>query len=844
MARDLSKYQFMGQAFGKRQLVLAVVKQYVLDRPKASFEDLRRAFPRDCFNGEVVASENEIEEKKSSSRDGSDRFFMGSPLELNDGTTAYVSNQWGKGDMPAFINIAGDYNYKVSLISADEDPLVTLFNRYKNDSPRTEWMQSYRKRHEEFVAKLTDAHAVLDESFLNVYWGAIENGLSSVGQGALSKQEFKNVLPDLEQLTRDTFNDPSPDKYDQLISWLTKKVAEKKLSNRKRAVVNRMFATVSPTQYTIVLNPVVLKKTIKLLNGDEYKLGLTRGKNWAETNRKLTEAITEAVECDDPFLVNTFIWEIPKLLGNIAKKEKTEKNMVNALPGQNIILFGPPGTGKTYSTTQRAVELALGDESDDLSRKEVKKAYAELEAEGRITFATFHQSFSYEDFIEGIKPVIDDDSSDVRYEIAKGVFKEIAGRAEKNYRISQLDPETLESTNYFESLNQAFISHVIGRLQNGPVALTPSVSIVDVGDDCFRYRGDSWLNKHGNKVFFTELETSYKNKVNSRKELKQQDGISALAKQHATYQFQLLEMLREFEKTFNYQRASSTGAESVDLEDYVIVIDEINRGNVSAIFGELITLIESDKRIGMENETKAVLPYSKKLFGIPPNLHILATMNTADKSVEALDSALRRRFTFEECGPDYQLLETYNVLYRLFCANDGLSWNNEQWQAMESMFFTFFGVEAEGKRYQVIYDDQPNLEVLTEDVFDGAFKYSGIDLARLLETINTRLELLLDKDHQIGHSYFLGIEKAVDPFVELQLVFRNKIIPLLEEFFFGQPEKIGMVLGKTFVSERKLNNYVKLCAGFDDDLPSYDEKKLYQISMPETIDGFKAVYEA
>lgn len=176
-------------------------------------------------------------------------------------------------------------------------------------------------------------------------------------------------------------------------------------------------------------------------------------------------------------------------------------------------------------------------------------------------------------------------------------------------------------------------------------------------------------------------------------------------------------------------------------ERYAIFIDEINRGNVSAIFGELITLIEQDKRQGEVNEISVQLPYSKALFSVPANIDIYGTMNTADRSVEALDTALRRRFSFLEMMPDSSLLKDNEV--------------------------------------------------------------EGINLKEVLNTINDRIEILIDRDHTIGHSYFMNIKTTE----ALRLAFKDKIVPLLQEYFYGDYGKIGLVLGDGFVkSHSKSNN--------------------------------------
>jgi hypothetical protein len=180
---------------------------------------------------------------------------------------------------------------------------------------------------------------------------------------------------------------------------------------------------------------------------------------------------------------------------------------------------------------------------------------------------------------------------------------------------------------------------------------------------------------------------------------------------------------------------------------YAIFIDEINRGNVSAIFGELITLIETDKRKGGTNEMRITLPYSKNIFSVPPNLDIYGTMNTADRSVEALDTALRRRFEFKEMMPDLEVIEDKEV--------------------------------------------------------------DGIMLSDVLKKINERIELLIDRDHTIGHSYFINVDSAQ----RLADAFNNNIVPLLQEYFYGDYGKIGLVLGDGFV--KKIKNDSIEFANFD-----------------------------
>ena len=218
--------------------------------------------------------------------------------------------------------------------------------------------------------------------------------------------------------------------------------------------------------------------------------------------------------------------------------------------------------------------------------------------------------------------------------------------------------------------------------------------------------------------------------------------------------------------------------------DYAIFIDEINRGNIANIFGELITLIEDDKRIDTDNYIPAKLPYSNEDFGVPPNLYIIGTMNTADRSVEALDTALRRRFSFIEMNPEPAKLST------------------------------------------------------TE------FKCDGIDLESLLISINSRIEKLLDKDYCIGHSYFMTIKNRKQPLNEIKAIFKNKILPLLQEYFYGDWGKIMLVIGKEFV-EKKKGNIKFLSTDSYDEFEEYDEKPIYNFtnSSKWTLDSFLSIYE-
>ncbi|GGX03976.1 McrB family protein [Aquimarina muelleri] len=227
---------------------------------------------------------------------------------------------------------------------------------------------------------------------------------------------------------------------------------------------------------------------------------------------------------------------------------------------------------------------------------------------------------------------------------------------------------------------------------------------------------------------------------------------------------------------------------------YAIFIDEINRGNVSQIFGELITLIEPDKREGQPNEMFVQLPYSKKEFSVPPNLDIYGTMNTADRSVEALDTALRRRFSFVEMMPRPELLSPSAMYCRLLWKYEKVDWEDTEYKNKEKELFDFFGGELHEKRKGIWKNMKKEKNPSELSYFDG-YKFTEINLQSILETINQRIETLIDRDHIIGHSYFMDIHSLE----ELTFVFKDKVIPLLQEYFYGDYGKIGLVLGKGFV---------------------------------------------
>ena len=416
----------------------------------------------------------------------------------------------------------------------------------------------------------------------------------------------------------------------------------------------------------------------------------------------------------------------------------------------NQILYGPPGTGKTHRVIREAAAIIAGQQMMD--DQEAKTAYDNHSAEGRVKLATFHQSFSYEDFIEGIRPVMEENGSS-RFEVRDGLFKEIATEA----LFACLEHVDSRSQRAFDSHWSALICQL-----GDDEGEDTEVTIRGLGDAkwtlCLTARTNvEATNSITKKKFLCSRAVLAKvwNASYPKTTITSVDSQTAYGKPaHHHVIAAVYNYLQQIEplKT-GFSRPTKANLASIvqsylgegpnsgwqlradqNYPPYVLIIDEINRGNISRIFGELITLIEDDKREGAENALRVTLPSSRELFAVPPNLYILGTMNTADKSLALLDVALRRRFEFEELAPNFNT-----------CG------------------------------------DLPD------------------EMKTVLNRLNERIELRKDRDHRIGHAFFMGV-KDVEVF---NRVFRRKVVPLLQEYFFNDIDGARFVLGEENQSGEK-----------------------------------------
>ena len=473
---------------------------------------------------------------------------------------------------------------------------------------------------------------------------------------------------------------------------------------------------------------------------------------------------------------------------------------------KNLILYGPPGTGKTYSAVLYAVAIIEEKPVEEIRREDyaaVFSRYQQHREDGLVEFTTFHQSYGYEEFIEGIRPVVTSEEEgesrgEIRYEIRDGLFKVFCdkagspvgsakdidlgiGKSPTVWKVSlggtgdnPVRSECLQNGHIrigWDKYGEVLAEETDYSKDGGRVVLNAFYNNMQIGDlvlSCFSSRT---IDAIGVVTGEPEWDDEYPVYKRLRKVKWLAKGISEdivdlnagrIMTLSTVYKLSItvtdtLDILRRINPSLFSSR--------LKVPNRVFIIDEINRGNISKIFGELITLIEPTKRLGAKESQRSALPYSGHKFGIPDNVYIIGTMNTADRSIALIDTALRRRFGFIEMQPDPT---------------------------------TLAGTVVE-----------------------------NIDIAVLLETMNKRITVLHDREHTVGHSYLLPLKD--DPSIEnLARIFKNKIVPLLQEYFYDDYEKIRMVLGDNRKTQElqfiiKKNDVQALFGNSEMDLDDYFE---------------------
>ncbi|GHF97404.1 McrB family protein [Thalassotalea marina] len=810
MPRDFTKYQFNGQVYGKGRLVLAVVKDYV-ERKQPTLSQLQVAFPAEIQGRKgAFCTEADYKDKLKLSDDVMKRFFNKEDEKLTvDGHKLLVSTQWGDGNISKFIEHVKslDIDIEVVSIKLTHDDVIQQFihnNAFK---------QHYQNWSDDTLNSFCTLMLFANEMSLDIFTTKMKTGGAiRIGRKGHDHSTAQEVLATLEPKAETIVYQSG----DYKVSLNSESLADISGSSVVQNFAQRLPITRGaywPSDYvdtSSVENPRIWKvshspSTFKTEELDwlEQNQIITvhenTGNGSASAFKEISEGdvvslsyggkvyqvvrVTSDIQYfDGPYLDNAWMmrtydvikqlespeqykgnpkrwspsfngtsWEVPKKeywmfeqeilkpyfkltlkdLGfdtsQISNPKKTTMLMetMDKSP-RNQILYGPPGTGKTYHTIQAAVKAAepemfsaLGiDESSGTTleqRAELTRLYKELYEAGRIRFVTFHQSYGYEEFVEGLKASSDD--GNISYNVEDGVFKKICKQAQQG--------ENQEH----DQLEWAFSQFKIEIEEDGVSLKTERGKAFTV-----QYHGNKTFRVFPNATIHEDLGRGYPVSIENIRKLYRDANADGIY--NSSYAKAILNHIKEVYKVPDYSEPNHE-----QEKNFVLIIDEINRGNISKIFGELITLIEPSKRFGKNNAEAltVTLPHSEEPFYVPDNLYLIGTMNTADRSLAMMDTALRRRFDFVEMMPKPILLSGKII--------------------------------------------------------------NGIDLEQLLETMNKRIEVLYDREHTLGHAFFMSVTKVLDSkgedeaFIELHQVFKNKIIPLLEEYFFEDWNKIRLVLG-------------------------------------------------
>jgi len=587
----------------------------------------------------------------------------------------------------------------------------------------SKWDQRYR----EFTALLQQTSTFAEsetDDLVKRLWYERDNGIASIRQGVPSLAEYQQSLPLLRELTERIRQQPDEATYQYVGRALQQAKETGQLKRMYWSLRNRVFAAFSPENYTSTVDENAFNKAAEFLN-QHFHLGLVLTGNWLQKNYELKQAIHAQSPNTDPYYVNMAIWHLYELLrerDNEHKQEKVSSNTSTARselskmsPPQhsptNVIYFGPPGTGKTFTLQQKMKEYT----------SHAVPADRDAWLDSRLESLNWMQVITLVLLDLGKR-------AKVRQIIEHKWFQRKALLNGRSSNFSQTAWATLQSFTIPGSTTVAYK----GRREP---------AIFDKTADSEWFLVESQLEQ------VDELLTLYA-------ELKQGPKSAEAIQRFAVVTFHQSYGYEEFIEGIR-ARSDESGNISYPIEPgifmrlcqranadpahrYAIFIDEINRGNISKIFGELISLIEIDKRAGMSNAMSLQLSYSGDHFSVPANVDIIGAMNTADRSLALMDTALRRRFDFIEMMPDLSLL--------------------------------------------------------------SGTKVKSIELEPLLEKLNSRIEALYDREHTLGHAFFMPVKNALDAgdeeaaFKQLKIAFQKKIIPLLQEYFFDDWNKIRLVL--------------------------------------------------
>lgn len=587
------------------------------------------------------------------------------------------------------------------------------------------WLNNYKKYVPNFIeeAKTKVSWQDWDKGvFSEFFERSNDQCVSSLRQGYFTKEEQDriklnwNEIYVLLKIIAENQENPQWEVYKEL-----KTKIRQYTSQDRKAATNRLVASLQPNLISTIVSEGDLGDLINKINTYTTSNISTEG-DWFKRSYNVCNLFQQVLEPENNMDIITYPWQLLEHLreinSSLIEKQKGMESILKLVQAnKNLILTGAPGTGKTYKTAEIAVALIDGSNKLPNKRVDVMNRYKTLINEKQIAFTTFHQSLDYEEFIEGLKPELDDNTKEMTYQVKEGIFKEICERAKEKTSMASLN-DAIEQFKESCSENIVKVKNKSGT----------EFSVTYRGGKTFRVRSDNSEAEEGR---------DFPANIDAIKKMYQGNEAGIYNK---TYVWGILKYLRENYSVTNY---------SVDNTDkkYLLIIDEINRGNISKIFGELITLLEKDKRIGEENEITVTLPYSQETFGVPSNLFIIGTMNTADRSIGHIDYAIRRRFSFLSLKSDRNVISSYD------------KYDNGTKEKAENLF---------------------------DEIKDFISSYINADLDA--------------EDLMIGHSYFLC--KTAD---ELKMRLEFEMIPLIEEY-----EKDGIIMLEKSAMKTKFEEWKAL----------------------------------
>ncbi|GFM33719.1 McrB family protein [Desulfovibrio subterraneus] len=612
--------------------------------------------------------------------------------------------------------------------------LIELFDDY-SQNPRQEWITHYRRTCGK-VQLIVEGKERLDIDFAKYLWTERANGISGIGNyGLVTKDEFEKLKNIIINFTNDIFKDSSINGYKKILKKWDIFKAQGVVTRNRFAPINRVFAAAAPRIYSSVVNVRYVNRLIDYLN-QKHSFSITKKGDWSDKNSQLLKKIIEYDDIfrnADPIILNTFIWWLysTQIKSPETQSQETKvtqpMNLATAKPKPpldtlNTIFYGPPGTGKTYRIQQLKEQYTT--KTSNLTPEQWTTEIIGDLPWWKIIAAALHLNKG-----KATVPEIRE------HPLVKAKLNISDNRNPNQTLWLNLQVHTVEDsqTVKYTKRRPPYIfdkkADSVWELQEG---------WKDICEDVLRLAKMFSAKQPPDQIIkryeFITFHQSY-----SYEEFI--EGIRPVLKDPSQQEPEEQQSELEYERVDGVFKRICKKALSDPSNTYALFIDEINRGNISKIFGELITLIEDDKRrdftITEPNGLEIKLPYSQKSFSVPKNLHIIGTMNTADRSLALMDTALRRRFSFVEIMPNPGCLEGQTV--------------------------------TEGS--------------------------STVNLPQLLTIMNERIEVLYDREHTLGHAFFKGNQWSSPSIEALKETFEQKIIPLLQEYFFDDWEKIRLVLG-------------------------------------------------